>query len=199
MSTTENPLLELDRDRELARQSGDPCVDLCALTTVSSDGQPSCRMLVVREITESGVTVFCSRTSPKWREIRDTRNYEVLFFWPTVLRQVRLRGSFEELPRQDVADHWEKKTHGAKLLDHFYDRFRAQSEVLNNRQELTAGVEKLRREYPEGAEMGAPESAAGLRFLPDRVEIWRGSADRLHDRVLYVLENGVWQKQWLVP
>lgn len=199
MSHDDNPLVALIHDRDRAREHGDPCVDLCTLATVSAGGQPAARILVLREMTDVHVTLFCSSTSPKWRELRETGAYELLVFWPTIERQARLRGTFEELSPQEVEPHWKKKAHPAKLLDHYYERSRAQSTALPDRAELIEGVAELRREFPDDSRVPVPENAAGLKLVPNRVEIWRGVDDRLHERHVHRLDAGAWRREPVVP
>jgi len=77
-----------------AKSLNDPNAECCSFATVSSDGQPAVRTLVLREVTEDSFIIFVSGTSPKWGELQCTERYELLMLWPTLMIQYRIRGSF---------------------------------------------------------------------------------------------------------
>jgi pyridoxamine 5'-phosphate oxidase len=75
----------------------------------------------------------------------------------------------------------------------------AQSSRFASREAFRAGIDALRREHPTPAAVPRPGLLRGVYLVPERIEIWHGSADRLHDRRLYVREGTGWSEAVLVP
>ena len=194
-----HPLQDLRREREEARAAADPCTDLCCLATVADDGSPRLRTLVLREVTDLSVAVFCSRTSPKAHQLLSNGACELLIFWPTIRSQYRVRGPVEEIEVEEIRRNWERRPWESKLLDHLYASDHPQSSEIASRDALEAEVERLRELYPDTDSLPFPEGPTGFRVLASQVEIWRESADRIHDRRCYSLEGADWREQVLVP
>jgi len=193
-----DPIAEIVADRERARAAGDPLVDACILATSDGRGAPGVRALVLRDVGERGLGLLISATSPKWEPLRSGR-YELLLLWTTVHRQYRVRGSMAPMAEARVEQYWRKKVHASRLLDVYYDRVHTQSTPVASREEFLAGIEALRRQHPTPDDVPRPSVLRGVYLVPARVEIWRGSADRLHDRRLYTRSGRTWREQVLVP
>jgi hypothetical protein len=50
-----------------------------------------------------------------------------------------------------------------------------------------------------GEPLRRPPRWGGFRLDPDLIEFWHGSPDRLHRRLLYVKQEGLWTHQRLQP
>jgi pyridoxamine 5'-phosphate oxidase len=193
-----DPLAELAADRERARAAGDPFTDLCVLATADGQGRPAVRTLVLRDTGVQGVGLLVSDSSPKWAPLVAGR-YECLLPWLTIRRQYRVRGTLGPMPEARLAGYWGQKVHTSRLLDVYYDVAGAQSSEVASREALLAGIEDLRARYPEPDRVPRPARLRGVYLVPERVEIWRGSPDRLHDRRLFTRAGDAWVQQVLVP
>ena len=78
-------------------------------------------------------------------------------------------------------------------------RSEAQSTVIPSREYLVKGIETLRKRYPEAEDVPRPNTLKGIYLVPQCIEVWHGSEDRLHDRRLYTKEEEGWTEQFLVP
>jgi len=194
-----DPIQEIRQERERAREAGDPLTDVCYLVTVASAERAEARALTLRDITDRGVGVLINRTSPKWRQLSRTGTATVLIHWPSVRRQYRIWGGIAEIEPDRVDAYWRRKSHGSKLLEHYYTAFVPQSERVASRQEFLAGIESLRRTYPDRDAIPLPESMAGIYVVPREVETWHGSEERLHDRRLFQHSGTDWSVATLVP
>jgi len=193
-----DPIAEIVADRERARAAGDPLVDACILATSDGHGAPGVRALVLRDVGEQGLGLLISASSPKWEPLRSGR-YELLILWQTVHRQYRVRGSLTPMPEDRVEEYWRRKVHASRLLDLYYDRVQAQSTPVDSREAFMAGIDTLRRSHPTPDAVPRPALLRGIYLVPGRIEIWRGSSDRLHDRRLFTRSPGGWREQVLVP
>ena len=185
--------------RELAKEKNDPNAYFSYLAT-ALDGQASNRVMMLSD--DRPLTLFCNRTSPKYKHLTDSGGYELLTFWPSISCQFRLRGGFEELPT-DVVEHiWEHRDYISKIRDLYYDRYLPQSTVLPSDKaelELTAR-NNLKKEFPEGSDMPFPKDVVGIKLLPNRIEWWGGwqVGQGGWARYLYTLQGDSWTQQALV-
>jgi pyridoxamine 5'-phosphate oxidase len=194
-----DPIQEIIRERDHAREHGDALVDVCYLVTVASSERAEARALTLRDVGDRGVGVLINRTSPKWRQVMRTETATILIHWPSVRRQYRVWGTVAPIDAGRVDAYWRRKSHGSKLLEHYYTAYRPQSAAIGSRQEFLEGIEALRRRYPDPEAVPRPGSLAGLYVAPQEVEVWHGSEERLHDRRLFRRSGTEWECTTLVP
>ncbi len=193
-----DPIAEIVAERERARASGDPLVDVCILATADGRGAPGVRPLILRDVGPQGLGLLVSATSPKWEPLRGGR-YEVLLLWTSIRRQYRIRGGVAPMAEPRIEGYWRQKVHESRLLDLYYDRFQPQSSPVGSRAAFLEGVEALRRQHPTPEAVPRPPLLRGVYLVPRQIEAWHGSPDRLHDRHLYVRRPDGWREQVLVP
>lgn len=199
-----DPIAELVADRERARAAADPFADLCVLATVEAGpaadggGPPGVRPIILRDAGPQGLGLLISATSLKWPPLAAGR-YECLLVWLTIRRQYRIRGGLAPMPEARVEEYWDKKVHASRLLDLYYEAFQPQSSRVASREAFLAGIETLRRAHPTPELVPRPDLLRGVYLVPDRVEIWRGSPDRLHDRRLHLRTGDGWSEETLIP
>ncbi len=194
-----DPIQEIKQERERARLAADPLTDVCYLVTVASTERAEARALTLRDITDLGVGVLINRTSPKWRQLSRTGTATILIHWPSVRRQYRIWGRIAPIEPERVDAYWRRKSHGSKLLEHYYTHFWPQSERIASRQEFLAGIESLRHRYPDPDAVPSPQSLMGIYVVPQEIETWHGSEERLHDRRLFQKSGADWRCATLVP
>ena len=197
-----SPLIELADERQRARAAGDSHANLCALATVSPEGRAAVRTLVLREVSDRWLSVFCSRTSPKWEHLQGTGGFELMVCWPSIGRQFRVSGSTDSvtvIDSDEMRAPWTNRPTESKLLDHYYAHGRAQSSVVASREALLADIAKLKDGFGGRDDVPYLESAGGLRLIAESVETWRESPDRIHDRRLYRWHEDGWGCEILVP
>jgi pyridoxamine 5'-phosphate oxidase len=196
-----DPIALVVGDRVRARAAGDPFADLCVLATAgpATDADaPGVRPIILRDVGPRGIGLLISRTSPKWEPLSCGR-YELLLLWLTIRRQYRVRGRIAPMPDDLVEAYWNQKIHESRLLDVYYATYGAQSTAVPSREHFLEGIEALRRRYPTPEAVPRPELLGGVHLVPDRIEAWRGSPDRLHDRRRFTREADGWREETLVP
>ena len=193
-----DPLALIVADRDRARSAGDPFADLCVLATAQEPGQPGVRPIVLRDVGPAGIGLLISQASPKWAPL-SAGHYELLLVWLTIRRQYRVRGSVAPMPEALVQTYWSQKVHESRLLDLYYATYGVQSSVVPSRDRFLEGIETLRRQYPSPDSVPRPDLLRGVYLVPDRIEMWRGSPDRLHDRRRFARDGVGWREETLVP
>jgi pyridoxamine 5'-phosphate oxidase len=166
-----------------------------ALATANTSGEPSVRMVLLKEVDERGFTFFTNQASRKGRELTTNPRAALLFYWKELGRQVRIEGGVETVPRSETETYARKRSRGSQLSA----LASPQSQVVQDREWLEQRVAELAREHPEDP-LPVGESWGGFRVAPDRFEFWQQGDDRLHDRFAYRREpDGGWTIERLAP
>ncbi|NNJ94667.1 MAG: hypothetical protein HKP57_07975 [Halobacteria archaeon] len=196
----DDPLELLIQSFHQARIAGDANAQYCALTTLDEDGCPVSRMVTVRQMDPEGIVIYINGQSPKVDHLKNRPNYELLFFWPALIRQFRVRGTYEIFHSETQKQSWAGKPYAGKLYDLFQSFEHRQSAELPSREAYLLRAEQLKQKYPQNEDLQMPAEQVSLRFTPIYIESWMASMqDRLHDRRLYRLTDAGWQCQVLVP
>lgn len=193
-----DPVAEIVADRERARAAGDPFTDLCVLATADGAEPPGVRTLVLRDVGPQGVGLLVSATSPKWVPLVAGR-YECLLVWLAIRRQYRIRGAVAPMAEPLVETYWRAKVHDSRLLDVYYADVAPQSSVVPSREGFLEDIAALRARYPEADRVPRPDLLRGVYLVPERIEAWHGSPDRLHHRRLFRRGAAGWTVDALVP
>ncbi|MGE3540556.1 MAG: pyridoxal 5'-phosphate synthase [Candidatus Tectimicrobiota bacterium] len=194
-----DPIADMLAARQAARQQHDPQVDVCLLATITAQGRPDVRAVSLREINDQGLGLLLNSTSPKWQQLL-AHGCCLHILWPTVRRQYRIYGRFEPMAEAEVQRYWNRKSHGSRLLEHYYETFQPQSQPIPCRATLLQGIAALTQRYPDPETVPIPETLQGVYLYPTEVDVWHGSPeDRLHDRRLWTRTDGGWTAVVLVP
>jgi len=167
------------------------------LSTVSEEGQPSSRMVLLKGIDEWGFAFYTNLLSRKGVELAANPACSLLFPWHPLERQVRIEGVASQLLREDVALYFSARPRGAQLgawASH-------QSSQVAHRSELEDAYAAAETRYPESIEVPVPPEWGGYVVRPTMVEFWQGRRDRLHDRLVYrrTDDADVWTVERLAP
>jgi pyridoxamine 5'-phosphate oxidase len=185
---------------EGAREARDPGADWLNLITVDPEGFPVARIMTIRGISEESVVVTVTRDSPKMQQLADNGRYEAHLFWPNVLGQARMRGSYRVEDPPELARGWQGRAYGGKIADLYQVHCRPQSSVVESREVLLRELAELRERFPADGPIEKPAEIVNLVLVPDFLELWIGDAtDRMHDRRRYTRRGGEWLEEVLVP
>ena len=166
-----------------------------ALATVSEDGRPSVRIMLLKGIDERGLAFYTNLESRKGRELTANRSAALTFWWPALERQVRVEGRVERIAEAEAEAYFSSRSPDSKLGAWASP----QSRPLKSREELEARLEAIRLEFGDD-DIPLPPHWGGFRVVPDRFEFWQGRASRLHDRIEYALDDrGDWMITRLAP
>ncbi|MEU6759531.1 pyridoxamine 5'-phosphate oxidase [Streptomyces sp. NPDC046685] len=165
------------------------------VSTATPDGRPSSRTVLLKQFDERGFVFFTNYASRKGREIAENPHVALLFPWHPIARQVIVTGTATRIGRDETAAYFRSRPHGSQLGAWASE----QSSVIASRAELDRRYAELAARYPEGEQVPVPPEWGGLRVVPEAVEFWQGHANRLHDRLYYVLDGGKWRIERLCP
>ena len=168
-------------------------VNAMTLSTCSKEGRSSSRIMLLKGYDEQGFVFFTNYNSRKGGDIQDKPFVSLLFFWKELERQVRIEGRIEKLEDSYNDEYFYSRPVGSRIGAWASN----QSSVLENREELEARVAKFTEQY--GDTVPRPANWGGYRVVPDKIEFWQGRSSRLHDRVVYNLENNAWRISRLSP
>jgi pyridoxamine 5'-phosphate oxidase len=188
-----DPIAEFDRWFDLAGEAGEAQPNAMALATVTPEGEPAVRMVLLYRVDRRGFVFFTNYESDKGRDLAANPRGAVVFYWPRLHRQVRVRGPVTPTTRAESEEYWARRPYGNRISA----SASAQSRRISGRASLEAEVARLEAAHPEAPPL--PGSWGGYRIAPEAIEFWQGRINRLHDRLRYVRERAGWRIERLAP
>lgn len=164
------------------------------LSTVDADSKPDARVLLLKEIQPEGFVFYTHHGSAKGQQLQSNPCVALTFYWPIMVRQIRIRGKASLLSKQISDQYFATRPYLSQISAHAS----CQSQMLSNRTTLESDVVKLKAKYPMG-EVPRPVDWGGYIVKPETVEFWQGRENRLHDRILYHQVDNEWYKKRLSP
>ncbi|MDX2443794.1 MAG: pyridoxamine 5'-phosphate oxidase [Bacteroidales bacterium] len=164
------------------------------LSTASLKGKPSSRVVLLRSYSESGFIFYTNYSSRKAIEIQENPMASMNFFWPDLDRQIIIIGEVSKTSEEESDAYFLSRPLESRISAVISE----QSKPLPSRDSLENLFQKKMQEL-KGDEIIRPKNWGGFRLKPESIEFWQGRPHRLNDRILYQLENNVWQKQRLAP
>ncbi|MDX2255272.1 MAG: pyridoxamine 5'-phosphate oxidase [Pseudanabaenaceae cyanobacterium bins.39] len=167
------------------------------ITTVSPQGQPFARTVLLKYFDQQGLVFYTNYQSRKAQHIEANSQVSLLFTWLPLQRQVHITGRASKVPQRESWEYFTSRPRGSQLGAWSSQ----QSTVISSRQLLLMQFEEMKRKFMDG-EIPLPDFWGGYRVKPDSFEFWQGCPNRLHDRFLYRLqdqEQQIWDIQRLAP
>ncbi len=167
--------------------------DTMTLATVSPEGQPSARAVLLKAFDERGATFYTNFQSRKGQELAHNPKAALLFYWARLDRQVRIEGQVERISDAEADAYYRSRPLGSRIGAWASP----QSQPLADRNELDQLEAEARQQL--GDNPPRPPFWGGYRVVPQRFEFWQGRPSRLHDRLLYERVPHGWQLKRLAP
>ena len=144
---------------------------------------------------EEGFVFYTNYESEKGRAIAAHPEVCLLFFWPSMERQVIIKGLAEKLPGAISDNYFDSRPLGSRLGA----VVSPQSEVIDSRAVLEDSLKALEA-LAVDSQVKRPQHWGGYLVRPKSIEFWQGRPNRLHDRIRYTLETDFnWTVERLAP
>lgn len=165
------------------------------ISTMGLDGFPKNRVVLLKKYTYEGFIFYTNYESEKGKSIAENSNVCLSFFWPTMERQVIIKGNAEKIAENLSDGYFESRPEGSKLGAIVSD----QSSIIPSREFLEVKLKELEKEY-SGKAIERPDYWGGYIVKPLSIEFWQGRPNRLHDRIRYSLQEDFdWNIERLAP
>ncbi len=194
-TVNKDPIAQFEKWFQEAQDANLPEPNALTLSTVSEDGRPSGRIVLLKGV-ENGRFVFYSNyQSQKGKELEKNPACSLTFFWSDLERQIRVEGIaartdssssekyFQSRPRESQVGAWASP----------------QSAIISNRQILDERVKKIQKKFEGVEKLPKPNQWGGFEVEPLKIEFWQGRSNRLHDRIVFIKVDYVWQIHRLAP
>ncbi len=191
----QNPIEQFrDWFLEASESPGISEANAMAVSTLEEDGCPRTRMVLLKAYTHEGFIFYTNYSSRKGKAIEKNHKACLHFFWPNLERQIIIKADLEKVAGNLSDGYFHSRPKGSQLGA----AVSPQSQVIPDREFLEEKLKQLEKEY-ENREVPRPENWGGYLAKPYEIEFWQGRPNRLHDRIIYQLENLDWKISRLAP
>jgi pyridoxamine 5'-phosphate oxidase len=188
-----DPFRQFERWFDDALRAKLPLPNAMTLATVTQQGAPSARIVLLKGVEDGGFVFYTNYLSRKGRELSAQPVACLVFQWSDLERQVRIDGAVEQVSAAASDAYYATRPAGARLSAWAS----AQSEKVASRTVLETAMQAVRSRYAD--DPPRPPHWGGYRVVPQAIEFWQGRADRLHDRLLYTRHAAGWTIERLSP
>ena len=191
-----DPIVQFERWFKEAVAAELPEPTAMALATVTPEGRPSVRMVLLKGVDQRGFVFYSNYESRKARELAANARAALVFYWHPLDRQVRIEGSVERATPQESDTYFQCRPRGSCISAWASP----QSEVIADRRVLESRSAELAAQFGDEP-IPRPPFWGGYRVVPTSIEFWQGRANRLHDRLRYTRERPTapWTIERLAP
>jgi pyridoxamine 5'-phosphate oxidase len=190
----EDPFAQFELWFSQAAEAGVPEPNAMTLSTVSPEGRPSSRVVLLKEMTKEGFVFYTNQQSRKGHEISANPYASLLFFWSILEQQVRIEGDVAMVDEEEADTYFRSRPSGSRLGAWVSE----QSTVIPSRAWLDERLERFSKDFDQ-MEIPRPPHWGGYLIKPTLFEFWQGRENRLHDRFIYLPHGDGWKIERLSP
>jgi pyridoxamine 5'-phosphate oxidase len=194
MTEIEDPYKVFEDWFEAAKKSERELPEAMCLSTASSDGRVSSRMVLLKAFDNRGFVFYTNTGSQKGSQLAANNFAALLFHWKSLKRQIRISGSVGFIDPAEADEYFASRPR-ASQIGAWASR---QSEVLPDRSDLDKEFEEIEGKF-HAKIIPRPSFWTGYRVIPDEFEFWKEGTARLHTRHRFKSVAGQWIKQMLYP
>ncbi|MEO7905934.1 MAG: pyridoxamine 5'-phosphate oxidase [Saprospiraceae bacterium] len=152
------------------------------LATVSTEGKPSARIVLLKGATTAGFEFYTNYQSRKAKEMKQNPNAALVILWKELERQVRIEGVVEKLSFEKSQTYFQSRPRGSQIGAWASP----QSEIITSRNFLEESARAIEQQFENVDPLPCPEHWGGYVVIPNLIEFWQGRSDRMHDRLRYI-------------
>lgn len=190
-----SPFRQFDQWLSQIREASIVEANAMVLATVDREGRPSARTVLLKGFDHRGLVFFTHYDSQKGRDIDVQPQVAIVFFWPTLERQVRINGVASKTSAEESDAYFHSRPPGSQVGA----AASQQSTIVESRAWLEKRFTELENQVDRGVPVQRPERWGGYRIAPREFEFWQGRPNRLHDRIRYRLVDDSWEIVRLAP
>jgi pyridoxamine 5'-phosphate oxidase len=194
MRIVDDPIALFHEWMEEAGQADAPDPTAMSLATVDASGAPNVRMVLLKGADARGFAFYTNLRSVKAAELEATPQAALCFHWAPTKKQVRVQGSVVPVSGEESDAYFASRARESRIGAWASK----QSQPLESMFALEKRVAKYAAKFGFG-EIPRPEFWSGYRVVPERIEFWQEKPFRLHERIAYLREGGIWRAQRLYP
>ncbi len=200
MTTTypvQNPLSRFRRmyaQAEMVDRAILPDPNAMSLATVGMGGNPSVRIVLMKDVDESGFLFYTNLEGRKGRDLRTRPQAAICFHWPSLEVQVRSEGPVTQVDASEADEYFATRPRESQIGAWAS----IQSQPIEHASDLIDRVAEFDAKFA-GAEVPRPQHWSGFRLRPERIEFWKNRPGRLHERHLYTRAGDGWTMATLYP
>tara|TARA_B100001250_G_scaffold325603_1_gene289450 strand:+ start:254 stop:877 length:624 start_codon:yes stop_codon:yes gene_type:complete len=191
----DNPILLFKEWYEEAKKFEINDANAVALGTISKNGYPSVRMVLLKDFNNDGFVFYTNLKSDKSISIKENPKISMCFHWKSILRQVRILGTTSQVTTKEADDYYNSRSYGSRIGAWASN----QSSILYKRKDLYDSIKKYELKFPDENNIPRPEYWSGWRLKPIEIEFWLDGEDRLHERLKYFKRKNNWDRVLLSP
>ena len=164
------------------------------LATISPNGKPSSRIVLLKSFNEQGFIFYTNSNSKKGKSIKNNTNVALNFHWKSLLKQIRIEGTVSIIENVEADKYYNSRPLGSRIGAWAS----MQSQELDDRSLLLNRVEEYKKKF-ENTNISRPPHWNGYLVNPNLIEFWQDMPFRLHDRVEFRKHQGRWVSRKLYP
>jgi pyridoxamine 5'-phosphate oxidase len=165
-----------------------------SLATVSEEGMPDTRTVLLKDIGDRNIRFYTNYKSTKGKDLEANPFAAVNFWWPELERQVRIKGSVSKVSRDESTEYFKSRPRESQLGAWASE----QSSSVANLDALKEAYHAVSKRF-KNTTIPTPEYWGGYEIVVSEIEFWQGRPSRLHDRILFTFEEETWNYERLQP
>lgn len=166
----------------------------CVLATVDEKGLPDTRVVLLKDFLDEQFVFYTNYHSHKALQMKACPSVALNFYWPSLFRQVRIRGAVAQLDATASKHYFHSRPRDSQI-----SVYASHQSCATTRAALDAAFLSYQQQFANEVLIPYPPFWGGYYVIANEIEFWHGRHHRLHDRVQYSLQNGAWTKQVLAP
>jgi pyridoxamine 5'-phosphate oxidase len=190
----QNPFNQFEKWFELVLKMDFVEPSAMILATADNKARPSVRVVLLKGISNKGITFFTNYKSRKGQELLQNSSAALLFYWRELERQIRIEGKINKISRAESQKYFDTRPVESRIAAWASE----QSKKIPNREYLEKRFKEFERKF-SGTRISVPPDWGGFRLEPNYFEFWQGRENRLHDRICYKKSNRSWKIFRLAP
>jgi pyridoxamine 5'-phosphate oxidase len=193
-SVQRNPFNQFEKWFDLVLKKGFVEPNAMILATSDNKARPSVRVVLLRGMSNNGITFFTNYESRKGQELLQNSSAALLFYWRELERQVKIEGKVKKISRAESQKYFDTRPVESRIAAWASE----QSKKISGREYLEKRFKEFEHKFI-GKKIPVPPDWGGFRLVPDYFEFWQGRESRLHDRICYKKVKKKWKIFRLAP